>query len=278
MMGLAFPCLEILQLETSTACNMNCHYCDYHHDSCVAYNYQMPLPLVEKIVSQLEECETVRRVQPWLAGEPLLEPRMPEIVEIVRKYCRDAEIVFFTNATVYEKRDMLMLADQVEVTVSAATPETYMRVHGKPYLDRVVKTVEWLEAQPNHPEIHLRIVLTERNLHELEAWRRQWSRFERFENVATGLLANKWRPAAGLELNSEVKQVREGRFSQQGRAPCLFWNLAAVNVFGDLYQCCSAVNNIHGNLNRMSFEEAWRRRVASGRNTETCRVCPVRVY
>jgi len=199
---------------------------------------------------------------------------MPEIIKIIKKYS-NAEIVFFTNATVYENRELLMLADIVEVTISAATPESYERIHGKPYFNRVVKTVEWLEQQPDHPDIHLRMVVTPRNQHEVEAWKEQWKRFKTFQNIATSLLVDKWKPDVKLNLDGEVEQMKRGEHAKG--APCLFWNLAAINVLGDLYQCCKAINHVYGNLNYESFQDVWDKRLANNRNTSTCRVCPVRV-
>lgn len=268
-----YESLEILQLETSTACNMNCHYCDYHHVPGSAYNYQMPLDLVEKIMVQFKD-HKLMRIQPWLAGEPMLETRMPEILKIIKKYS-DAEIVFFTNATIYENRHILMLADKVDITVSAATPETYQIIHGQPFLPQAIKTIEWLEQQPNHPPISLRIVVTEKNQHEVEAWQKYWSRFKQYHNIACGLLVSGWQPDIRLDLDGEIQQMTRGQYMLG--APCLFWNLAAVNVFGDLYQCCKAITHIYGNLNQMTFDEVWKKRLANNRNNSTCQTCPVRI-
>lgn len=266
-----FDFLEILQLETSTVCNMHCHYCDYHQNPSSNYSHQMPLELVEKIMRQFEG-HRLMWIQPWLAGEPLLETRMPEIVRIIRKYS-DAPLVFFTNATVYENREILMLADRVEVSVSAATRETYAKVHGRDLLDRVIKTVEWLESQPSHPEIRLRMVVTSLNYHEVAAWRKQWSRFRQFQNIATSLLIRGWNPELGID--GEIEQIQRGEYMKG--APCLFWNLCAINVFGDMYQCCKAICTVWGNLNTSTLEELWGKRLANKRDTPDCRVCPVRI-
>jgi len=265
--------LEILQLETSTACNMHCYYCDYHHNPSTVYNYQMPLEFVEKIMIQLKD-HKLTRIQPWLAGEPMLETRMPEIIKIIKKYS-SAEIVFFTNATVYENRHLLMLADRVDVTLSAATPETFLKVHGAPLYHEAVKTIEWLEQQPRHPPISMRIVVTERNQHEVAQWQQQWSRFHQYHNIASGLLVGGWQPENKLELDGEIQQMARGQYMPG--APCLFWNLCAINVFGDVYQCCKAINHIYGNLHSASLDEIWQKRLANNRDASTCRVCPVRV-
>lgn len=227
---------------------------------------QMPLVLVESIMRQAKDWK-LGVIMPWGCGDPLLETRMPEIVKIIRAH-NSAPICLFTNGILYENRQLLTLADRVDFTLSAATAETFEKIYQVPGYETAVKTIEWLEAQPNRPEIYLRFVICEKNLHELGLWREQWSRFPQYRNVATG----PWRPSEKLDTEGELDDVARGAYDM----PCLFWNQCFIRADGALMQCCKQGDK-YDNINQISLLEAWQNRVRNAMNNPICEHCDRKV-
>jgi len=234
----------------------------------------MSLHLVESIMTQTEG-QKLDSILPWEYGEVLLELRLPEIVKIIREH-NQGPIVIFTNGSLYENRRMLATPGITEVhfTVNAATPETYLKIHRVPLYRQVVKTIEWLEAQPNHPEICLRFVACGMNLHELEEWKTQWSRFKRFVNRV--IIAEQHPNYEELRLpDSYVSQINDDQTRDPGEMPCIHWGMAYITVNGYLTQCCMAPCYF-GNVNEKSIKELWQLRNRHGMRNSFCQNCPLR--
>ena len=169
-----------VQFDTFDGCNLTCQYC-YTHNPEKTKTFQptiMPLSTIERLIKQTKDL-SLMSIRPFGYGEPLLETRMSRIIEIIRKY-NSAEIVLYTNGTIYENRRILSNPEIAEIhfTISASTPQTYEKVHGKPLFHQAIKTVEWLERQNPHPRIILNFVINRLNVHELEQWKQQWNRFD----------------------------------------------------------------------------------------------------
>ena len=210
-------------------------------------------------------------IRPYVTGDPLVDTRMPEIVKIIRKY-NQAPLVIYTNGSAYQNREVLTEFAEVHFTVSAATPETYEIMHGRPFYPQVVQTIEWLEKQPKRPKIILNFVITKLNLPSL-IWKKQWARFEQVRVRVHGDNTHGHLDALALP---ESLQVDENLTAPNtGHLPCAFYNNCIVNAHGDVMLCCLG-GPTFGNIRDTPLIDAWRARCATKMDHAVCRTCMFR--
>jgi pyruvate-formate lyase-activating enzyme len=268
-----------LQFAPSEACNEHCLYCLVHNPlSTFKPNIKgLSLSLIENIMSQTVGWN-LGAILPHGWGEPLADPRMPEIFKIIRKYNK-APILMFTNGTICERRHLLMECGEVNITISSATPEMYERIHGVPLYEEAVRTVEWLEAQPNHPRIVLRFVIVKPNMHELEAWRQQWRRFPQVVTVAhVGTYPSDPRASLAAPPEMEAHDI----FHANPSRPCTFYGNLHINIDGDVDLCCMSAAAMHhltfGNVKDTPLLDTWRARCANKMRNLDCERCRYRAH
>ena len=276
-----------LQFDTYNYCNLACRYCyahtrlgrkstPYERPIGPAQSTRMPMHLIERLLSQTVGLK-FSSIRPYMNGDPLFEDRLPKIIEIIRKY-NPSPIVVFTNATNYHARSLLVNPEinEIHVTISAATPETYAYVHGRALYKQALRTLDWLETHIGPTQkIILHFVITKQNLPEIEAWKRQYARFEQ--------------TISGLHRSVRDKQITDDicpsidtipLTTLKGHLfgmPCHIWNNQAVSVHGDYIQCCnSPIDLAYGNIADTPLLEAWRKRCANKMENESCRSCNCR--
>jgi len=214
----------------------------------------------------------LKSINPYNSGDTMLETRMPKIVEIIRKY-NDSPIVLFTNGTVYANRELLLGVDEVHFTISATTRETYARIHGRDLYNEAVKTIEWLETQPNHPKIVTTFVMIKDNIHELPLWREQWKRFEH----SISPVVNK--PELKLPLEVELANCTRLFDPEKTDLPCAFWDVLLVQLNGEVQMCCGGGPGVFGNAHYdVPLLTSWRNRCMFGIKllATYCRRCQFR--
>lgn len=267
-----------LSFDPNMNCNLQCQFCYIHHPNSkwVSGEYPtriMPLELMDKMLQQTQGHEMLS-IRPYLNGEPLCEPRMPKIVSLIKQY-NDAPIVFYSNGTVYANREFLMLGiGEVHFTVSAATPETYLKVHGRPLYHEGVKTIEWLEQQPNHPKIFLKFVITQDNIHELPLWMQQWRRFPQERNLAHGYneCDSESHFLKAIQIPDESIVSEDNVIGCNPWLPCSFYDNAIITSDGDFRLCCLSGISF-GNIKDEPLETLWRRRCQNKGENPDCRRC-----
>jgi len=265
-----FP--EHLEFDTFDYCNLNCSFC-YLHNAQEESN-RLPLHLVERLLQQTVD-RRFQSIRPWMNGDPLFEDRLPKIIEIIRKY-NSSPIHLFTNGTNYHNRHLLTNPEisEVHFTISASTSKTYTMVHGRPLHKQALRTLEWFERHKHsHQRIFIQFVITKQNIHELEEWKQQ---FSRFNQIVSPLHRN----ARDSQLTDDIfiDAVKLGTWKGYlFGLPCILWNNMAVSAKGDFLQCCEAsVDYSYGNIAHTPLPEAWRRRCRNKMQNRFCQTCNVR--
>ncbi len=95
------PVLRV-ELHVSETCNLNCRMCS--HFSCIAKPEFLEPAVLERDMKRLAELydNGVYQIK-LLGGEPLLNPKLPELCHIVRRHFPDAHLVITTNGTLLPK-------------------------------------------------------------------------------------------------------------------------------------------------------------------------------
>lgn len=168
----SLPLPEELYLEVTNRCNLRCTTCPQ--------SWGMPESSAdlspERARELLDQLPIVRRVVLHGIGEPTLNPRLPEIIAVVKE--RGAYALFNTNGLLLRGRllDQLVTSglDEVRISVDAATPETYRQVRAANAFANVIANAQALAAAKERlgsptPRVSLWMTGLKTNIRELPA-------------------------------------------------------------------------------------------------------------
>lgn len=101
-----------ISVETTSACNRRCPYCpnSTYDRGLIENEVRMDRALYGKILAELAEMDFRGRFSPHMYGEPLLDPRLPELIAETRKQLPQCSIVLFTNGDKLDVTSYLELA------------------------------------------------------------------------------------------------------------------------------------------------------------------------
>jgi len=129
------------QLEPVIGCNLRCQMCqvpDYPPERAA----RMPLARFRDIFDQIRPI----RVALSGAGEPFLNPELLDMVRYAR--AGGASVLTTTNFTLCAGKTEQIVdsgLSLIKVSLDAARPETYAKIRGRDFFDRVVRGVEELQ-------------------------------------------------------------------------------------------------------------------------------------
>ncbi len=168
-----------VSLELVNRCNLSCVMCYTinHKDPKATFS----LPDIEKLMAECGENKLPAMVV-GMGSEALIYKGVREALEHVRK--ADVMDVFLgTNGILLTEDLSRFLVEQriarIEVSLDAATPETYLKVRGKDELEKVEANLEKLieirkQMRSKLPVIRLCFCVQDENLHEQKAFLEKW--------------------------------------------------------------------------------------------------------
>jgi MoaA/NifB/PqqE/SkfB family radical SAM enzyme len=128
-----------LYLEVTNRCNLLCETCPRTFET-LEPPADMSWELFTKIVDQVPN---VARVVLHGVGEPMLVKQLPQMIRYLKD--RGTYVLFNTNGTLMQPRRFQELIDtgldELRVSLDAADRETYLKVRGKDYFNRIVRDV-----------------------------------------------------------------------------------------------------------------------------------------
>jgi radical SAM protein with 4Fe4S-binding SPASM domain len=166
------PLPSELYIESTTRCNEFCDQCPRTHLGREADRDISP-DEVRRIVDQIPGLE---RVVLHGLGEPLLNPRLPEIISLLRE--RGVWVLFNSNGLLLNERRGRALIDanlnELRISMDGATPGTYARIRGVneralPLIIRNLTAFERLKRElgAESPRTSLWFTAMRENFHEL---------------------------------------------------------------------------------------------------------------
>ncbi len=274
-----------LTMELVNRCNLECIMCYTQN-----HNEEKETLGTERIRKVLSECEAngLPALVLGLGSEPLLYKGAKDVIaDAANRGIMD--IFLGTNGVLLTPALSDFLVERqiarVEISLDAATPETYRKVRGKNELDRIEANIHALvEAKRRRgsslPVIRLCFCVMDVNKHESDAFLERWQgkvdyvdfqKFIDFQNV------DELRET-GTVKNLEALEVRD--------LHCAYpFNSLHVWANGNVTPCCTFfARNPElsvGNIAFQSLKEIWngpaikeiRRQLLTGDLNPTCKVC-----
>jgi tungsten cofactor oxidoreducase radical SAM maturase len=121
----SLPDAKKLYIEVTTACNLNCHTCIRH--SWVASNANMSMDIFQKILDSLPGLPQLERVVFTSFGEPLVHPKIFDMIAAIRGYGLD--VTLGSNGILLSEKVARKLVDLgvdlLMVSIDGVKPEVY---------------------------------------------------------------------------------------------------------------------------------------------------------
>lgn len=197
------PPLGRAYIEPTSACNLNCRTCMRH--SWTEPTGSMTMATFNSLIEGLRRAPALNAVSFWGMGEPLLHPRIADMVAAAGQLGADTELI--TNGLLLDKvkADSLIESglSRLIVSVDGATPAAHAANRIGADLDRVKSNVAILRQlrrsmRRENPDIGIEFVLMRRNLDEVRKLRKL-----AFEMGATFIILTNVLPYAA-ELKDEI--------------------------------------------------------------------------
>jgi radical SAM protein with 4Fe4S-binding SPASM domain len=88
---------DVILIETHNECTRTCWFCKFGQDRQDPEQARMSWPTIERIVGNLRDLSYRGRISWFWINEPLMDPRIVEIIRYTREHCPDAFLSLVTN-------------------------------------------------------------------------------------------------------------------------------------------------------------------------------------
>jgi len=155
--------MRILHLEASFICHLKCPLCisPQKRRKLRPQPHNMPISLVDGVLRQLrtEGVDEIHTVHFEGRGDPMMNPKLAEIVTLVRQYYPRATTMVTTHGNVPCRPWMFNGdLDLLRLSVDGATQETYSRYRVGGHLDSVLELMRDIRDQRRQHETGLKVL------------------------------------------------------------------------------------------------------------------------
>ena len=154
---------SVVQIEITNRCNMRCKWCYRENLEMLGQVGDMaPEPLLKLI----EQCRGVRLLHLFGEGEPLMYPRIVEVIRHAAKYVRCPSVT--TNGTMLRHLGKELVESglgELAVSIDGADPETFKQIR-KVDLNRILDNMRYFASISKIP-IRINAVVSRDNIDSL---------------------------------------------------------------------------------------------------------------
>ncbi len=133
-----------MAIETTNRCNASCWFCP--NNAMQREKQTMSDDLFEKIIDDCTKFP-LDKIEPFLNGEPLMDPKLIERLQLIRRKLPNTKLCLYTNGTILTPKKIDALVglgiDRLYVSLNTLDPERYESVMGLK-LERTLKNLDYL--------------------------------------------------------------------------------------------------------------------------------------
>ena len=260
----------LLYVDPSSACNFKCQFCPTgHKDLITQSDYKrnvMSFELFEKLIDNLSAfSEPLRVMRMNKIGEPLLNKKLPEMIQLAKDSGRVNYIDLATNGALFseEKLEKLISAglDRLNVSLEGVNEEQYMQ-HAKVKIDfsGFVQTIKWLYSNKGDCEVTVKVPGNYLSEDDKSLF------FDTFGNYCDRIFVEEIAPIwpefdiqerSGIEVQTEQGQYKQ-RLEEKSICTYIFYAMA-LNSDGTVSACCPDWDQklLIGDLRKQTLKEIW---------------------
>ena len=259
-------------LDPSSSCNFKCKFCpcggankEYWSENKKVgiLSYETARKVIDDITEFPDKIKTLRL---YKEGEPLLNKRLPDIINYARKKDVAERIDFTTNGSLLTHDLGLAIADagvdRINISVEAIDDDDYFSISGvKIEFRRYVNNIKFFYNHKNGCHVFVKISDLGLGKHSAEEFYDIFG--EICDEIAVERVSNVW---PDFSVKEELKKTDEydiygGKMSERSEVqvcPYLFYSLC-VNSDGTVSSCLMDWNHVQiiGNVNDSSLHEIW---------------------
>jgi MoaA/NifB/PqqE/SkfB family radical SAM enzyme len=249
-----------IQIEVTNVCNARCAMCPLK-DMKRATGY-IDIGLFKKIIDE-SSGHKLRRLILHIMGEPLLHPRIFEMIEYIKKKNPDQLVEFSTNASLLtEEMGGKLIAsglDILNLSVDAIKKETYEKIRVGLNFETTMKNIynflDLLDRNQNSKLLaKIQLIKMPENEAEWDEFKEKWQEFARGKKYID-LYIKEMKDWGGY-LKKE-KKINSGF----GLKICCVSPFDSLDIFwnGDVSFCCLDYDGklVIGNVKEKSLQEIW---------------------
>jgi MoaA/NifB/PqqE/SkfB family radical SAM enzyme len=249
-----------VQIQTQSGCNGRCVFCPNH--AVVKSDLpqgRMTWELFCKVVNELATLSP-RRISLYLMNEPLLDPRLPELIRYVADKCPSVTTLITSNGTALNEELGFALINsglrRLKVSLQSLDAAVNKELMGGACdSEKVIRNVQAFKKQiaKERSSIDLRVSMfvTRKYVEEIAQARAFW-RKNGIRLVTSSLENRGGNIADAADLNPHAMARLNGNCGRPSRDMCILWN-------GDVALCCVDWwrTTILGNVGAQSVAEVW---------------------
>jgi len=252
-----------INVEPTSYCNIRCRICSYDYTRKPGY---MELSLYEKIIDEASRIN-IHEVAHFLAGEPLLHPELPYMVEYATAAGMESRL--HTNALLLteEKSRQLLNAGLAFLGVSfdGDDAETYNFMRQGSDFDKVIDNIRTFlrlkqERGKEKPHVALKVVKKEEDRQSGNVSGTGLFIKESFRRLFEGLPVDQFKVVHPHDWRGEVKHEVPHVSAGDCYYPCMvLWGTMSIGWDGRVVGCAADLNghDILGDLNHESIMDVW---------------------
>lgn len=236
----------VLNIETSSRCNLRCPMCSRETGEFARRTGDMDKDLFEKIINEVHEYSEL--VVLHNDGEPLMNNRLPEMVNYAKQY--HLKTLISTNVTLLnEDRATALIEAGLDIIIFAvdgSTKETYEKIRVGAKYEKVINNIHTFiemkkKLRRRNPFIILQFIEMKQNRDEIFQFRQYWYNYpvKVFIKPST-------------EFGKKINVAKDLRCDR-------LWYQSVIFSDGNVVPCCMDINGDYslGNIKDDSFFNIW---------------------
>lgn len=231
-----------ITIETSTLCNARCKICPNETNPRKPHFMSLEdFKIILQLFPNLNEVS--------LCGmyEPLLDSRLPNILDIIKKVNSNMKIAIFTNASLLHKWEDLLIENISDIvfSVHGFTSESYNSImkgldRDKTY-ENIINFCKKIKSKQSKIKTNIAFVRTSLNLNELNDYISFWSKYT---DIVSNYELMNWN---GNVLNYKSLLDKPKKIIR----PCpMFSNPLVIDAFGNVTRCCYNLKFSYGHVTK----------------------------
>lgn len=254
-----FP--KLLEIEPSSICNMNCRFCA--RQAMNRPQVLMDYNLYKKIIDECGEYDVfgIGAFSGW--GEPLLNPRIFDMIKYAHKYNIIAHLN--TNGLLLTEDVSKKLLDanleKIKISLQGATEQDYSIMRANPFYKRIVNNVKKLIELRDKRGADLFIQISTSVTNETDEQIKEFTNF--WKSIVDDFYCDitTFRRLSGVKIVEEFVKKNKIIKERPIRSPrCVAVRIRlVVHADGYVPLCCSDFNRevLLGNTNIQTLKEIW---------------------
>jgi len=254
---------KISNIEATNACGMKCIMCP--RQNMTRKIGFMDIKLFEKIIRQAEKGS---KVALHFFGDPLLHPKIGEMIKICRKY--EIKSSLSTNPTSLTKENIQKILDSgldyLHISLDGATKQTYEKIRrGMANYKQAIEYIEnflseKIKRKTRKPITTIAIIRMKETEKEINDFLNQWKNKPGIDKVdVKDFIA--W--GGGIDTINQLASEFSRHYKRREYYPCFWpWSKICVLWDGRVVPCCSDFDGkyILGDLKKQTLKEIWNSR------------------